>query len=309
MFHTIACTLGSENAIVCLAVDFAKILCKYNAAMKDKQSSRRKIGGLMTLNTPKYPKLLALEKILELPMLFLSFVWLCILITELVYSTNPVISYCGTGIWILFIFYFAVRLATVDDQKAFFKRNWLFVLAILASVLRFFPFMNSFPLVRALTATFGMQVIWIFASAEQGMSSIRRSFGRRGAAYVLTFTLVVIFAGAAGMLHFERISDDPQSIHTYPNALWWTAMQITNIGSGYPIKTTGGRILCLAISVYAIAVFGYLTALIATFFIDRVTKDQNTEIARQKSLQDIQEEIIRLRHVIEDFVNRPSSKN
>jgi voltage-gated potassium channel len=263
----------------------------------------------MTLDTPKHPKLVALKNVLELPMLFLSFVWLCILITELVYSTNPVISFFGTGIWILFIFYFTVRLATADDRTVFFKKNWFFVLAILASVLRLFTFTKSFPLVRALTATFGMQVIWIFASAEQGMSSIRRAFGRRGAAYVLTFTFVVIFAGAAGMLHFERVSDDPQNIHTYPDALWWTAMQITNIGSGFPIKTTGGRILCLAISIYAIAVFGYLTALIATFFIDRVAKDQNIEIARQKSLQDIQEEIVRLRHLIEDFVNRPSGKN
>lgn len=263
----------------------------------------------MSLNAPKYPKLVALKKILELPMLFLSFVWLCILITELVYITNPAISAFGTGIWILFIFYFTVRVVTADNHTVFFKRNWIFVLAILASVLRLFPFTKSFPLSRALTATFGMQVIWIFASAEQGMSSIRRAFGRRGAAYVLTFTCVVIFAGAAGMLHFERVSDDPQSIHTYPSALWWTAMQITNIGSGFPIKTTGGRILCLAISIYAIAVFGYLTALIATFFIGRVSKDQNTEIARQKSLQDIQEELIRLRRLIEDIENRPSNKN
>jgi len=263
----------------------------------------------MNRNAPKYQMLLALEKILELPMLILSFVWLCILITELVYGTNPVISNIGTSIWILFIFYYIIRLVTVENRIAFLKKHWLFVLAILVSVLRFIPFLQSFPLVRALTATFGMQVFWIFASAEHGIRSIRRALGRRGAGYVLAFTLVVIFAGSAGMLHFERISNDPQSIHTYPIALWWTAMQITNIGSGYPIKTTGGRILCLAISIYAIAVFGYLTALIATFFIDRVAKDPKPEIERQKSLRDIQEEIIRLRHLIEDFVNRPSNKN
>jgi len=263
----------------------------------------------MNRNAPKYPMLLALVNKLELPMLILSFVWLCILIAELVYGTNPIISNVGTSIWILFIFYYTIRLVTVDNRIAFLKKHWLFVLAILVSVLRFVPFLHSFPLVRALTATFGMQVVWIFASAEHGIRSIRRALGQRGAGYVLAFTFVVIFAGAAGMLHFERISDDPQSIHTYPFALWWTTMQITNIGSGYTIKTPGGHILCLAISIYAIAVFGYLTALIATYFIDRVAKDQNAEIAWQKSLQDIQEEISRLRHLIEDFVSRPSNKN
>jgi hypothetical protein len=55
--------------------------------------------------------------------------------------------------------------------------------------------------------------------------------------------------------------------------------------------------------------FGYLTALLATFFIDRETKDPKPEIAHQKSVQEIQEEIIQLRHLIEDFVNNFSNKS
>jgi voltage-gated potassium channel len=262
----------------------------------------------MNINAPKYPMLLAFEKKLELPMLFLSFVWLCILITELAYGTSPALSYCGTGIWILFIFYFNMRLVTVANRITFLKKHWIFVLAILVPVLRFFPFLQPFPLVRALTATFGIQVIWIFASADQGMRSLRRALGRRGAGYALALTFVVIFAGAAGMLHFEGLSDDPQKIHTYPKALWWTAMQMTNIGTGYSIMTPGGRILCLGISVYAAAMFGYLTALFATFLIDRDAKDPKPEIARQKSVQELKDEITQLRSSIEDLVNRLSNK-
>jgi voltage-gated potassium channel len=263
----------------------------------------------MNSNAPKYPMLLALAKKLELPMLLLSFIWLCILIIELAYGTTTALSDLGTGIWVVFIFYFTMRLATVANRISFLKKNWLFVLAILISVLRFFPLLQPFALVRALTATFGMQVIWIFASADQGMRSLRRALGRRGAGYALALTFVVIFAGAAGILHFEGISDDPQSIHTYPRALWWTAMQMTNIGSAYSIKTPGGRILCLGISVYAAAMFGYLTALFATFLIDRDAKDLKPEIARQKSIQDIQEEIIKLRRLIEEVVLRLSDKS
>ena len=153
-----------------------------------------------------------------------------------------------------------------------------------------------------------MQVIWIFASADQGLRSLRRALGRRGAGYALALTLVVLLAGAAGMLHFEGISDDPQSIHTYPKALWWTAMQMTNISSAYSIRTTGGRIICLGISIYAAGMFGYLTALFATFLIDRDAKDLKPEIARQKSIQEIKEEIIQLRHLIEDNVSSLSKK-
>ncbi|MGA2051884.1 MAG: ion channel [Opitutales bacterium] len=254
----------------------------------------------MNGNPPKYPMLLAFKKKLEWPMLFLSFVWLCILFIEIVYDRSTVLSDFGTGIWILFIVYFAMRLAIVANRTAFLKKNWLFVLAIVVSTLRFFPFLQPFPLVRALTATFGMQVIWIFASADQGMRFLRGALGRRGSGYALVLTFVVIFGGAAGMLHFEKNSTDPQSIQSYPKAVWWTAMQITNIGSAYSIKTNGGRVICLGISVYAAAMFGYLTALFATFLIDREAKDPKPEIAHQMALQGIKDEIASLRRLIED---------
>ena len=96
-------------------------------------------------SAPKYQILLRMVKKLELPMLFLSFVWLCILIIELVYGITPVLSYLGTCIWILFIFYFTMRLVTVENRIAFLKKNRLFVLAILVSVLRFVPYLQSFP--------------------------------------------------------------------------------------------------------------------------------------------------------------------
>jgi voltage-gated potassium channel len=254
----------------------------------------------MNSGASNYPRLSAFKKKLEWPMLFLSFIWFCILIIEIVYDTIPALSDVGSAIWILFIFYFALRLAIVANRVAFLKKNWLFILAIVVSAMRFFPFLQPFPLVRALTATFGMQVIWIFASADQGMRFLRIALGRRGAGYALALTFVVLFAGAAGMLHFEGISVNPQGIATYPKALWWTAMQMTNIGSGYSIVTTGGRIICLVISVYAAAMFGYLTALMATLLIDLDAKDPKPEMARQQLMQEVRDELVQLRHLIEE---------
>lgn len=254
----------------------------------------------MNSSGPKHPKLLAVSKTLEPPMLLLSFVWLCILVAELVFGTNQALSAVGTGIWILFIFYFILCLVTVANRRLYLKKNWLFIVAILVSILRFFPLLQVFPLVRALTATFGMQVIWIFVSAEQGMRSLRRVLGRRGSGYAIALTAVVLFVGAAGMLHFEGSSDDPLSIQSYPKALWWTAMQMTNISTAYSIQTTGGRIVCLGVSVYAAGMFGYLTALFATFLIDREAKDPKQEIARLQSIKEIKDEIVQLRQAIED---------
>jgi hypothetical protein len=80
-------------------------------------------------------------------------------------------------------------------------------------------------------------------------------------------------------------------------------MQMTNIGTAYSFKTTGGRVICLGVSVYAAGMFGYLTALFATFLIDREGKDLKPELARQKSLQEIEDQIVQLRLFVEEIVS------
>ena len=77
----------------------------------------------------------------------------------------------------------------------------------------------------------GHEIRSIFAPVPADSRTLRRTRGRRGAGYALALTIMVIFAGAAGMLSFEKSAGQPFGIHTYPMALWWTAMQITNSGS------------------------------------------------------------------------------
>jgi voltage-gated potassium channel len=245
-----------------------------------------------------------LPRKLERPMLLLSFIWFLVIITELVNGTSPMLLSLGTVLWVLFVIYFGLRLVIVTDRAIFLKRNWLFVLAILVPVLRFFPFLQRLPVARALTATFGMQVIWMFASADQELRSLRQTVGRRGTNYALIVTVVVILAGAAGMLHFENGSLDPQGIHSYAKAVWWVAMQLTNIGSGYRPVSVGGHVLCLGVSVFAVAIFGYLTAVFAAFFIGRDAEDPKSEIPNQTSIHQLSVEVSLLRKAIEDVLKR-----
>jgi voltage-gated potassium channel len=106
------------------------------------------------------------------------------------------------------------------------------------------------------------------------------------------------------MLHFEKDAPDPQGIHSYPKALWWAAMQITNIGSGYRPVTPGGEVLCLAISIFAVAVFGYLTAVCAAVFIGRDAEDPKSAIPNQTSINQLSGEVALLRKAIEDVLKR-----
>ena len=247
----------------------------------------------------KETRLEAIGRKLELPIQFLSFAWFLVLITELVNGTSPILHILGSGIWILYILYFILKLIIGPSPRSIAKKNWLFILAMIVSTLRFTPFFQDLALVRVLTATFGMQAIWIVTSAHQGLRSVGRTMGKKGIGYALVFTSTVVFAGAAGMLYFEKDLPGSQGIHNYPTALWWSAMQITNIGSGYSPITPGGKFICLGISIYAAIIFGYLTAILATYFVGREVKEPPIPMASLKSMQDLQQEVMLLRKSIE----------
>jgi voltage-gated potassium channel len=96
------------------------------------------------------------------------------------------------------------------------------------------------------------------------------------------------------MFAFER--DAPDSpLTTYGEALWWTAMMTTTIGSDYFPQTAEGRVLCFILAIYAFAVFGYVTATLATFFIGRDAADEESEVAGSEQVNALRDDIAALR--------------
>ncbi len=93
--------------------------------------------------------------------------------------------------------------------------------------------------------------------------------GRRGFGYVVALTIVVRLTGAAEMFTFENQFPNGGGLNSYGTALWWTAMVMTTTGSEYWPKTPEGRLLCFLRALYAFTVFGYVTATLASFFINQ----------------------------------------
>ena len=136
------------------------------------------------------------------------------------------------------------------------------------------------------------------------MRALGASMGRRGFGYVIALTLLVTFAGAAGMYAFEK--ESPAGLHTFGEALWWTAMIMTTKGSQYWPITVEGRVLCVFLSLYAFAVFGYLTATLATYFIGRDAESGSAALVGAKSLATLQADIAALRDDIHVLADRRS---
>jgi voltage-gated potassium channel len=77
------------------------------------------------------------------------------------------------------------------------------------------------------------------------------------------------------------------------------------MGSDYFPKTSEGRLLCFLLAVYGFAVFGYVTATIASFFVARDADTSTGEIAGARQLERLEREIASLHEKLDRLVRPP----
>ncbi len=211
----------------------------------------------------RWRALLRLEKWLEPAMVGLGLTWLVLLIIEFIWGLAPWLAHLSTVIWIVFLIDFTIRFALAPKKRIFLARNWMTIISLALPAFRVLRFARALRLARA---TRGLKLVRLLTSANRGIRSLGAALGARGAGYVAALTAVVILAGAAGMLVFEGTAS-PRAFTGYTEALWWTAMLVTTIGPEFWPKTAEGRVLMLLLSIYAVGVFGYLAAALASVLI------------------------------------------
>jgi voltage-gated potassium channel len=244
-----------------------------------------------------------LEDWLETPMLVLAFVWLALLVVELIWGESLLFGTIGTIIWVVFIVDFVVKFALAPHKVAFLKRNWLTAISLLLPALRIFRIFRVFRLLRLARAGRGLRLLRVVSSLNRSMKALSASLSRRGFGYVIALTVLVMLAGAAGMYAFENQA--PGGPNSYSDALWWTAMIMTTLGSQYWPQTAEGRVLCVFLALYAFGVFGYVTAALATFFVGRDAENDEAELAGAKQLAALRDEVSALRDEIRALSGHP----
>jgi voltage-gated potassium channel len=235
-----------------------------------------------------------LAELLEGPMVVLGAAWLVLLIVEFTRGLSPLLERAGDAIWVLFVADFLLRFLIAPRKIAFLKRNWLPALSLALPALRLFRALRGWRAVAALRASRGTRLFRLVATLNRGMRALSATFARRGFGYVIALTASVTLAGAAGMLTFER-GIAGSRIEQYSDALWWTAMIMTTMGSEYWPQTPEGRILCVLLSLYAFAVFGYVTATLASFFVDRDAHRPDAAVAGAPAIDALARELRELR--------------
>ena len=229
-------------------------------------------------------------------MLLLSLGWLIIVVIELTMGSTSLLATLGTAIWVVFILEFALRFTLAPEKRPFLKRNWLTLIALIVPALRL---VRALAVLRAARALRGLRLVRIVGTANRSMNALRATLRRRQFHYVVGLTLLVITLGAAGMLSFEPASEVEGGFAGYWDALWWTGMLLTTIGSQFWPLTTEGRILAFLLSLYGLAVLGYLTATFASFFIGRDAEAASGPGAGAHDIAALREEIAALRLAVE----------
>jgi voltage-gated potassium channel len=240
----------------------------------------------------RWKTLRQLDEWLDTPMMVLSAVWVLIVLVDLTSGGNPLLTTIGTIIWILFLAEFALRLTLAPRKLGFLKHNWLTTIALLAPALRLFA---VFRFLRAARALRGFRLVKIVGTANRSMNALRRTLERRKFGYVIGLTLLVLGLGAAGMLNFEPASEVRGGFTSYGDALWWTAMLLTSIGSQYWPVTIEARLLTVLLSLYGFATFGYITATFASYFVGRDAQQKDGPIAGSEEVRQLLNEVRRLR--------------
>ena len=235
------------------------------------------------------------EDALETPLLILGIVWLALLGAELIWNVESLwMEVAVWTIWAVFALDFAIKFVLAPDKIKYLQSNWLSAISLAVPALRIFRFARVFRLFRVARAARGFRLVRLLGSLNNGMAALGDVMGRRGVGYVLALTVIVTFAGAAGMLAFEDRASGG-GLDGYGQAIWWTAMLMTTYGAGYEPQTIEGRVLAFFLALYAFTVFGYVTATLATFFIGRDAQNPDAELPSAKMIDELREEIAGLR--------------
>lgn len=207
-----------------------------------------------------------LFNLLDPIMTALGLVTAIILVVEFVAELSPQqaawIDRAQLAIWAIFTVEFAVQFGLAPRKLHFLRSHWLAAIAVVL------PAFRVMRLLRAARALRSLRLVRLIGGTNRAMNALRAMLRGRQFGYLVAATLLVGVLGTAGILVFERDQPDA-NILTAGDALWWASCMITTINNEKYAVSPEGRVLAVLLRVYAAAIFGLVTANIASYFVGR----------------------------------------
>ncbi len=172
------------------------------------------------------------------------------------------------AIWAAFLVDFGVRFFVAPAKFRFLRENVLTMVSLALPFLRPLAAFRALRSLRALRAVRSLSLVRLLGGVNRGMRLLRRVTRGRQFVYVAALTVFVVLAGAAGGLYFDRgVPGAP--IQSFGDALWWSATLMTTMNSEAYVVSPEARVIAVLQRLYAVSVFGLVTASIASYFVGR----------------------------------------
>ncbi len=202
-----------------------------------------------------------LERRLDIPMAILAVVWAGLVAYELIAPRDQrdVLAVAGNVIWALFAVELAAKLVVSRHPGRFLRRHWPPVLFLVLPLLRVLRLFRAMRLVRVLPFS------RVIGSSYRAVGTARVLLAGR-LQFLLAATVVFVFGSGQLLFVLERGREG--ALTSLGDALWWAA----NLGIAANIVhepvTLAGRLLAIALSIYATVVFATLAGTIGAYFLE-----------------------------------------
>lgn len=224
--------------------------------------------GRLARNADAYERF---DRAVEVPMVVLAILWLPILIVPYLVHLSPgwaeSFAVIDVTIWAIFAFEYGTKFVLSPDRWIFFKTHVLDLIVVVV------PFLRPLRILR---------LIRVIALATGAFKRSKSILTHKGLHFVLLAAMVMLFAGAAVVLGFERHAHG-SNIHNYGQALWWAVVTMSTVGYGdrYPVSP-GGQGVAVFLMILGIAMLGVITASVASFFVEEDTKKVRGEVEEMR---------------------------
>lgn len=185
--------------------------------------------------------------------------------TRLPPETDSLLNKIDTAICFVFLYDFIRKFIKAENKLHFMKWGWI---DLITSI----PNLEIFRAGRLLRVIRFLRVLRAFRSTKYLVELI---FANRKHSAITSVALIAVLMTIFSSIAILQLENDPNSnIKTAEDALWWSYVTITTVGYGdkFPV-TTSGRILGAALMTVGVGIFGTLTALMASWFVEGKKKD------------------------------------
>jgi voltage-gated potassium channel len=203
--------------------------------------------------------------LMALALLFLVLLLVPAIVRDLPPSVQLALTVADVLIWAVFTVDYCVRLYLAPGRWEFVRRHPLDLIVILVPLLRPLRILHGAQALRLLG------LVRLVALAGRVGRSARHTLHIRATTYVAVGAFGLVVVAASFMTGAERSSPDA-NIRSFGDGLWWAMATVSTVGYGdrFPV-TVEGRLIATGLMVVGVALLGFLTASVATWFVGQLT--------------------------------------